>query len=181
MVKLNSVSTRLKYIHLILAWMMIFPFAASSYAQKKLKTVPAKSGTHVNKLIGTWRLIEYANRDSLTGLWSYPYGKHPGGYFTYTRNNIVNLNISAEKPLKISEDSTANYFVNLYTLIWNNSLGYFGTYSVDYNKSIIIHHVKGGTIPFYIDTDQRRPFIIKGDTLIIGDNRTWKRVLVRAD
>jgi hypothetical protein len=160
---------------------MIFPFAASSYAQKKLKAVPAKTGMQVNKLIGTWRLIEYANRDSITGLWIYPYGKHPAGYFTYTRNNIVNLNICAENPLKISEDSTANYRANLYTLISNNSIGYFGTYSVDYNKSIIIHHVKGGTIPFYIDTDQQRPFSLKVDTLIIGDKKTWKRILVKTD
>ena len=33
----------------------------------------------------------------------------------------------------------------------------------------------------YNDTDQQRPFILKGDTLIIGDIKTWKRVLVKVD
>jgi len=28
---------------------------------------------------------------------------------------------------------------------------------------------------------QERPFILKGDTLILSDNKTWKRVLVKAD
>ncbi|MES1224499.1 MAG: lipocalin-like domain-containing protein [Bacteroidota bacterium] len=60
-------------------------------------------------------------------------------------------------------------------------MGYFGTYSVDYGKSVVTHHIKGDSLPWYIDTDQQRPFIIKGDTLIIGDNKTWKRVLVKVD
>lgn len=30
------------------------------------------------------------------------------------------------------------------------------------------------SVYFDINTDQPRPFILKGDTLIIGDNKTWK-------
>lgn len=132
-------------------------------------------------IVGTWQLIEFADLDSATGRWKYPYGKNPKGYFTYTKNNIVNINISAEFPLKISEDSAKKYTINLYEHIWQNSFGYFGTYSVDLKNSVVTHHVKGGCIPYYIDTDQKRVFTLKGDTLIIGDNKTWKRVLVRAD
>lgn len=134
-----------------------------------------------NAIAGTWRLIEFANLDSVTGTWKYPYGKNPKGYFTYTKNNIVNINISAEFPLKISEDSSKKYTIHLYDYIWQNSFGYFGTYSVDVTNSVVTHHVQGGCIPYYIDTDQKRQFTLKGDTLIIGDLKTWKRVLVRAD
>jgi hypothetical protein len=65
-----------------------------------------KTGTSdnkTNKLAGTWRLIEYSDFDSLSGKWIHPYGEHPKGYFTYTNSGIVNLNISAENPLYISE------------------------------------------------------------------------------
>ncbi len=134
-----------------------------------------------NKIIGTWRLIEYADLDAATGKWSYPFGKNPGGYFTYTKSNIVNINISSETPLKISQDSSQKYSINLLDYIRRNSPGYFGTYSIDVKKSIVTHHVKGGSIPYYIDTDQQRPFTLKGDTLIIGDNKTWRRVLIKAD
>ena len=126
-------------------------------------------------------LIEFTDLDSTTGKWNYPYGKNPKGYFTYTKNDIVNINISSEFPLKISQDSSKKYTINLYDHIWQNSFGYFGTYSVDLKNSVVTHHVEGGCIPYYIDTDQKRPFTLNGDTLIIGDNRTWKRVLVRAD
>jgi hypothetical protein len=44
-------------------------------------------------IVGTWKLVEFANLDSLTNQWEYPFGEKPKGYFTYTSNNIVNLNI----------------------------------------------------------------------------------------
>lgn len=163
----------------LLYFCLLFPFISSG--QIKKNGSKGKVITNPNKLVGTWKLIEFADLDSLTGQWKYRYGKHPRGYFTYTKSNIVNLNISSEIPLNISEDSAKHFDINLSNLIDNYSLGYFGTYTIDYSKSIVTHHVKGGAIPWYIDTDQPRPFILKDDTLMIGDNKTWKRVLVRVD
>jgi len=171
----------MKKIRLVIL-LTVLTLAFNSYGQNNNKTEKTnKKGIQPNKLVGTWRLIEFADLDSLTGNWGYRYGKNPKGYFTYTKNNIVSLNISSETPLRISEDSAKNYSINLYKFVNNNSLGYFGTYSVDFNKSVVTHHVKGGCLPWYIDTDQPRPFMLKGDTLIIGDNKTWRRVLVRTD
>lgn len=153
---------------------------SNSFGQNKSSKSKTET-THLDKLIGTWRLIEFADLDSATSQWTYPYGKNPKGYFTYTKSGIVNLNISAETPLKISEDSAKNYNINLLNWVNHVSLGYFGTYTVDFNKSIVTHHVKGGSLPWYIDTDQPRQFVLKGDTLIIGDSKTWKRVLVKTD
>ena len=155
----------------------LFSFTMSAFGQGSInKNTPGK-----NKLAGTWKLIEFSDFDTVTGIWTYPYGKHPRGYFTYTKTNIVNLNISSETPLIISEDSAKKYNINLSDFVSNYSLGYFGTYSIDFERSIVTHHVTGGCLPWYIDTDQQRPFLLNGDTLIIGDNKTWKRVLVRAD
>ena len=47
-----------------------------------------------NKLVGTWKLIEYTDYDTATNKWINPYGNHPKGYFTYTKSGIVNLNVS---------------------------------------------------------------------------------------
>ncbi|MBN8576847.1 MAG: lipocalin-like domain-containing protein [Cytophagales bacterium] len=168
-------------VRLLIFWTALTLYGTScrqNYPQAESTTNESMPG---NTLAGTWKLIEFADLDSLTGNWIYRYGKNPKGYFTYTKTKIVNLNISSAEPLKISEDSTKKYFPNLYEYIDKTALGYFGFYTVNWEKSIITHHVKGGTIPNYIDTEQPRPFILKGDTLIIGDNKTWKRVLVRAD
>ncbi len=151
----------------------------NAYEQRNAKG--KKTTSLPNKLAGTWRLIEFADFDSTTREWVYPFGKNPKGFFTYTNTGILNLNISSELPLRISQDSIEKYIVSLPYYPGHFALGYFGTYSIDWVKSIVTHHITGGTIPFYIDTDQPRPFIFKGDRVIIGDNRTWKRVLVRAD
>jgi len=166
--------------HFLFLFSLILTF--SSFGQSKIKSgKPNIAFAQTNKLIGTSRLVEFADLDAATSTWTYSYGKNPKGYFTYTKNGIVNLNISSETQLKISKDSARNFRTNLLNWVDSNSVGYFGTYSVDFNKSIVTHHVKGGGLPWYIDTDQQRPFILKGDTLIIGDNKTWKRVLVKED
>ena len=135
-------------------------------------------GKNEQGIVGTWKLIEFSNLDSLTNLWDHPFGKNPKGYFTYTSNNIVHLNISHEVPLVLPEDSlTTTPFVDRDFM--NNSGGYFGTYALSMEESIVTHKVEGGSTPSYIGTDQPRPFIMKNDTLIIGDNETWRRVLVK--
>ena len=167
---------------LSLFFLFVLTVTSSSFGQGKIKSSKPKIvTTQIEKLIGTWRLIEFSDLDSATSQWTHRYGKNPKGYFTYTKSGIVNLNISAETPLKISEDSAKNYNINLLNWVNHFSLGYFGTYTVDFNKSIVTHHVKGGSLPWYIDTDQPRQFVLKGDTLIIGDSKTWKRILVKTD
>ena len=141
-----------------------------------------KPEIQVNKLAGTWRLIEYTDYDTVTGKSTQPYGQHPKGYFTYTKNGIVNLNLSAEKPMMVAEDSVYIKQFSLGVLL-DNAAGYFGNYTINYEKSIVTHHVKGGSVLNYIGTDQHRQFILKGDTLFIGDPefKIGKRVLIREE
>ncbi len=135
-----------------------------------------------SSLVGTWRLIEYTDYDSMNHKWINPYGLHPKGFFTYTSTGIINLNGSAEIPLTVPPDSE---YIKPLTLgaVLDNAWGYFGTYSIDTVNSVVTHHVKGGSVINYIGTDQRRQFILKGDTLFIGDPtfEIGKRVLVRED
>lgn len=138
--------------------------------------------TSSSKLVGTWRLIEYTDFDTATGKATHPYGAHPKGYFTYTKAGIVNLNISAEKPIIVSADSEYIKQFSLGALL-DNACGYFGTYTIDAKNSIVTHHVKGGSVLSYIGTDQPRHFILKEDTLLIGDPefKIGKRVLIKED
>jgi hypothetical protein len=132
---------------------------------------------------GTWKLITYADFDTNSGKWIYPYGDHPRGYFTYTQNGIVNLNISSEKQLELNADSAYQHAFTLGEILDRYSVGYFGTYTIDYENSTLIHHPEGGAIPWYIGTDQHRQFILKEDSLFIGDPTfdIGKRVLIRVE
>ena len=142
--------------------------------------VPTSCSNNQEKsaIVGTWKLVEFANLDSSTNQWQYPFGEKPRGFFTYTANGIVNLNISNENPLELPADSL-NSTTFVYNEFMDNAVGYFGKYEVSFENSTVTHKVEGGTIPFYIGTEQPRPFRLNGDTLTIGDGKTWRRVLVK--
>jgi len=165
----------MKKRHLVILLIVIAVFSCNSHEKKA-------NEKNVNKLVGTWRLIEYTDFDSVNNKWTNPYGEHPKGFFTYTNSGIVNLNGSAEKPLVITDDSVYTKPLTL-GIILDNAFGYFGTYTIDSLNSIVTHHVKGGSVMNYIGTDQHRQFILKGDTLLIGDPtfKIGKRVLVREE
>jgi hypothetical protein len=138
----------------------------------------SKSGKGI---VGTWRLVEFADFDSVTNTWVHNYGKNPKGYFIYTASGVLSINISNEHPLKVSKEEGKKMSVNLNDYLTTNSFGYFGTYTFEPEKGRLIHHVKGGTIPWFIDTEQPRQIQLKGDTAIIGDNKRTRRVLVRVE
>jgi len=167
---------RIKKIHLIIVLTVINTALSCNSSE------PENAITNKSKLVGTWRLIEYSDFDTVTKKWTHPYGDHPKGYFTYTNSGIVNLNGSAEKPLVIPADSEYTKPLTLGAIL-DNAWGYFGTYTIDSLNSILTHHVKGGSVINYIGTDQHRQFILKGDTLLLGDPtfEIGKRVLIREE
>lgn len=154
--------------------------ASGSFGQNINKPATSKTGVaQRGNLAGVWKIIEFSDFDSLTGTWKDRYGRQPRGYFVYAQNGILVISISTGDPVIVSEDSAKNMTVNYHKAFVNNAFSYFGTYTVDWEKSILTHKVKGGSILWYIDTDQYRPFRLKGDTLTLGDNKTSRRVLVR--
>ena len=132
-------------------------------------------------IIGTWKLVEFADFDSTSSTWIYRYGKNPKGYFIYTAGGILSINVSNENFIKLTEEEAKKYNVNFYEYFSTKAFAYFGTYTFEPDKGRVIHHVKGGSIPWYTDTEQPRQIQLKGDTAIIGDNITTRRVLVRVD
>ena len=118
-------------------------------------------------LVGTWRFVEITDFDS-TGAPIQYYGDKPCGFIIYTATGQVSVHI-ARCP---TPDLSAPELAATYN-------GYFGTYTVNDARGLVTHHVQGGSAPDYIGTPQQRPFKISGDTLILGDGQSWKRVLVR--
>ena len=65
-------------------------------------------------------------------------------------------------------------------------LGYFGPYTIDADKQIVVHHVAGSSLPHWIGTDQVRHYGFSSDgrqltlSLKAGDRitqtLTWERV-----
>ena len=61
----------------------------------------------------------------------------------------------------------------------DNSVAYWGTYIVDLAAGVVTHNVLSDLSNGYAGTVQPRPFRLNGDRLVIGDGKTWTRVLER--
>ena len=112
----------------------------------------------------------------------YQHGEHPVGQFIYTADGYLSIHIMRDPAdLKPAPDIPGLETTPRY-------VGYVGTYTVLESESIVIHRVTGGNLSSYINSDQRRPFHLDGDTLTIGGFRAapdgrrvrWERVLIRA-
>ncbi len=130
-------------------------------------------------VVGTWRLVSFEDWDA-SGKRATRFGEHPRGYFVYDATGHLSVHIMRTPPVPAfgfgrGERPTVERKAGAYDAYF----AYFGTYTLDARRSIVTHHVEGALDPSFTDTDQPRPFHLAGDTLVIGDGTTWKRVLVR--
>jgi ketosteroid isomerase-like protein len=140
-------------------------------------------------IVGTWRLVSF--EDVEDGKIVRPFGEDPDGLFVYTADGHVIIQIAhpanphCYAPGKISgrgkmdvRASSACSPEQMLELL-NNSVAYWGTYTVDMAAGIVTHKVKRDLSNGYAGTDQPRPFRLDGDKLVIGDGKSWTRVLER--
>jgi hypothetical protein len=134
--------------------------------------------------VGTWRLVSYENVDSSSGRLTRPYGHPPLGFFVYDAAGNVFIQISRNPPLsRIPAGDNDQPLPSVSNLTLRETvesfIAYFGTYSVDAERGEIVHRVVSDMWRDYTGSEQRRPFRILGDTLVISDTKTYRRVLVR--
>lgn len=140
-------------------------------------------------IVGTWRLVAF--EDVEDGKVIRRFGEKPNGLFVYTADGHVIIHIAnpanpnciapskksgpgKKDDLALPECSRAQMRVLL-----DGTVAYWGTYRVDAAAGEVIHVVKADLSNGYIGTDQRRQFRLEGDRLVIGDGKTWTRVLER--
>jgi hypothetical protein len=126
-------------------------------------------------VVGTWRLISAEDKDSKTGKWvPYTFGNPPSGYFIYDATGHASVQIMTTPPQTIATDGPTPEQA---LAIFNNYIAYYGSYTVD--SANITVQVEGALDPSQVGTPQVRPYEVSGDTLIIGDQVTYKRTLKR--
>jgi hypothetical protein len=134
-------------------------------------------------LVGTWRLVSF--EDVENGKKVHRYGEKPLGLFIYTPDGHVAIQIAnPQKPacaIPAPRDTTKlSYCTPEQALrLLESYAAYWGTYTVDADAGVVVHHVQSDARNTYIGTDQPRPFKLEGDRLVIGDGKTWTRVLER--
>ena len=159
--------------------------------------VPAASWSQTSRpaasaLVGTWRLVRFEDVENAAGARDvggetvHRYGEKPLGLFIYTADGYVAIQIAnpANPRCVFKVDEHDHLDVPVCTpeqreALVRGYIAYWGTYTVDMAAGVVVHHVKSDLGIGYTGTDQRRPFRLEGDRLVLGDGKTWTRVLER--
>jgi hypothetical protein len=157
---------------------------ASSHPQSPAAGSTIIAGGEAHELIGTWRLVEFWDRDSIGTPKRYAYGEHPTGYFTYDATGHVSIQIQqGPAPPTVSNDRGEDWFQAATAEELRATVrayrAYFGTYTVDRAAGIVFHQVEGDSRGLYTGSAQRRRFRLVNDSLVIGNDTTARRLLVR--
>ena len=129
-----------------------------------------------NEVVGTWKLISAEDINEKTGKWvPYTFGNPPSGYFIYDATGHASVQIMTTPPQTIATPDSPTPDEAL--AIFNAYIAYYGSYTVD--SANITVQVEGALDPSQVGTAQARPYEVSGDTLIIGDQVTYKRTLKR--
>lgn len=122
---------------------------------------PLRAADSQLAVVGTWRLLEYVAWDS-TGTPRHLFGSPPSGYAVF--------------------DAAGSAFIQIMKIGDASSLAaYYGSFSVNPSGDSLSIRVEGSNIPSYLQTIQRRPFRIRGDTLVLGVTGQYRATLLKAE
>lgn len=130
------------------------------------------------KIVGTWKLIKAESRNTEQDPWTPDFGQPLSGYFFYDVNGYNSVQIMSNPP-QPTYDPNQGPSAGEALAIFNNYINYYGTYTLSEDGKTVTCHVEGAMDPNQVGTDQARPCEIKGNTLLIGDQKTYIRVLER--
>ena len=122
-------------------------------------------------LVGTWRLVSYEDKPP-TGPSIHPFGQEPKGVLMYDDSGHMSIQIMKMPHPKVASGDDSHVTPAEKQDLYDAYVAYFGRYSVDAEKGVVIHHVEGDLADVYIGNDEERPFVLRGDTLIIAPH--WK-------
>jgi hypothetical protein len=118
-------------------------------------------------LLGAWELVAFEDRPNEGADWTATYGSRPTGLVVYEASGTVATIVPAGGSME-------------------ELVAYYGTFRVsepeadaDAFRGVVEHHMEIASPTWLLDEQPPRPFELHGDRLILGDQRTARRVLER--
>jgi hypothetical protein len=169
--------------------MALLAAAASGFVASSASADSPGNTSTSEGLVGSWRLVSF--EDVENGRILQPFGEKPLGLFIYTADGHVAIQIaSPANPTcyapgkaagrgKMDDRAGSACTPGQMEALLNGTVAYWGTYKVDMAAGVVTHYVLSDVSNGYAGTAQPRPFQLKGDRLVIGDGKTWTRILER--
>lgn len=130
-------------------------------------------------LVGTWRLISFEEVRT-DGEVMQPYGRDPVGLLTYTDDGHMSVQIMRRHRRQLPELPYEELNADDVKDAVAGFTGFCGTYRVDCDNRIVIHHVECHLLPGSVGKDLKRSYEVDGDRLVLkpspGRSVVWERI-----
>ncbi|MGH8241814.1 MAG: lipocalin-like domain-containing protein [Steroidobacteraceae bacterium] len=135
-----------------------------------------------NPVVGTWRLVSYEDK-SPDGKSLFPFGKDAKGLLMYDAGGHMSIQIMKVPHPKVASGDDSIVTSAEKQALYDAYVAYFGTYKVDLEKGVVVHHVEADLADVYVGNHEERPFDLRGDTLILAprwkvDGKEWHGIRV---
>jgi hypothetical protein len=122
------------------------------------------------ELVGAWRLVAVEYREREDEPWEEPLGEGLKGQLVCSAAGALSVQIDSPN----ADEGLPRY------------VAYFGSAAIrdlardgDTVRGELVYSIEGGMPLEALVTDAPRPFEITGDTMVIGDRRTWQNTVER--
>ena len=131
-----------------------------------------EAGTVLERLIGTWSLLECAEimQDGSKRL---PYGERALGQVIYTADGRMTAQLVRAGRSAFPSDDYRDAPIALTAAAFQDYFGYFGRYEVDAEAGTVTHFIEGASVPNLENKAQLRTFRLDGDYLVLEALTPW--------
>ena len=128
------------------------------------------SAQDTRTIVGTWKLVAYEDRPA-QGPPVHPYGEKPRGILTYDAAGHMSIQIMKTPHPKVASGDEEKVTPQEKIALYDAYVAYFGTYTVDNKRGVVVHHVEADLYDVFIGTEQERRFELSGNRLTLQP--TW--------
>ncbi len=125
------------------------------------------AGEARRRLLGAWELVAFEDRPTESEAWAETYGPEPSGLIVYEASGTVATIV----PAAGSVDELVAYYGTFYLTE--------ARVDGDALRGVVEHHMEIASPAWLLDEEPPRPFELSGDRLVLGDQRTARRILRR--
>lgn len=119
-------------------------------------------------LVGSWLLISY-RVETADGVVHEPLGENPQGLGVYTAEGTMSAQLMARdrKGFGRAFRPGAEVSTDLLAAAGRSYIAYCGTYEIEDQSGVVLHHVQCSLVPDWVGTVMKRAFMIQGDILTL--------------
>lgn len=117
-------------------------------------------------IIGAWRLITFEFRKA-DGNVIHPFGEKARGSIIYTESGRYSAQLMRIDRPRLASGDQLKGTVEEIEVNYKGCISYFGTYELDLQNSLIIHHVEASLFPNMEGRDQERFFEFSENRLLL--------------